>query len=327
MPDLEHLYDIEQEKPNRRNYIFKEGQNNYHDFYVPPADYKPVVKIKYPRVLCGIEIEVENVGVPPEFLVSLKQKDVWMVKRDGSLRNNGFEYIFQKPLHGDHLSYSIENFFNKLPEHAIFSRRTSIHVHLDVRHWTYEHLYKLAMTYMPFEKLLYVLAGGHRYNNIFCVPLSETYYPSELSEKEILVDNDPLWDKYSGLNLGRVHDLGTIEFRQLEGNRDTVRILNWINVLMHIHQYAERTSTKELREILVDLNSTSMYQVFLNKVFGEDEMLFLQYDLQKLMEHGVTNAKMVRHKHEFSLKLKKELSLNSDLGRAFALDREMLRRT
>ena len=312
--------------PLLEDLIFTDERRKFLDRFVAPDEYIPIIPIRYPKVLCGVEIEVENIGAPNEFLASLKQRDVWLVKRDGSLRNNGYEYILSMPLHGSMLSYSLENFFNKLPEHANFSQRTSLHFHLDVRHWTYEHLYKLTMVYLPFEKLLYALAGGHRYQNIFCVPLTETVVPSALQEEDI-IDDAPLWEKYSGLNLGRIRDLGSVEFRQMEGNRDIRRILNWINVLMHIHQYAEKTPMKVIREMLRDLNSTSMYQVFLNEVFKEDAVLFIQYDLQKLMENGVTNAKMVRHKHEYSMKLKKELSQNSDLGRAFNLDAEMLRRT
>lgn len=305
--------------------IFCDERKSYLNVFNAPDEYIPIVPMRYPHVLCGVEIEVENIESPSKVLDSLKQREVWQVKKDGSLRNHGYEYVLNIPLHGAMLSYSLENFFQKLPENALFSPRTSLHFHLDVRHWTYEHLYRLAMVYMSFEKLLYVLAGGHRYHNIFCVPLTETVVPSMLSEENILGDM-PLWEKYSGLNLGRIRDLGSVEFRQMEGNRDIKRILNWINVLMHLHQYAERTTMRDIREKLADLNSTSMYQVFLNEVFKEEAVLFIQYDLQKLMENGVTNAKMVRHKHEYSMKLKKELSLNSDLGQAFDLDAEMLRR-
>lgn len=267
----------------------------------------------------GIEVEVENIRKWFDY-----NREIWNIKEDGSLRNNGREFV-SVPIRGSGIQYAIENLFTTLPAEVDFSERTSIHVHFNVRAKTVEELFNIVVLYIVFEKLLYNFAGAHRYGNIFCVPLQETRLPTVLSnflqsmEPRVLVQG---WSKYSGLNLLPVNRFGTIEYRHMMGHRNAVKLMQWINIIFRMHRYAQRITFMELYNQIKVLNSDSLYGAFLMSVFDEDAQLLMGRDLQQEMENGVSTVKGITLPSPFQQQLQKDLSYESPLFTSLGITKQ-----
>jgi len=237
-----------------------------------------------PQLLYGIELEIENVPTWDEMCVAGMES-----KADGSLRNNGREFI-TKPMTYSHLGYCLERFFdkNKLSE-ANYSERCSIHVHTNVQDLEWEQLQTIALVYQVVERLLFRWIGHDRESNIFCVPLHQTNIthqrfgmkPEELPFRR--------WEKYTALNFLPLNTLGTIEWRHMHGHCDFSRIMMWCNLIGRIFSYARNTPYNTVKDFIVSLNTTSAYEHFLGTVFGPDMREFTGG--QQELEEGVLDVK------------------------------------
>ena len=274
-----------------------------------------------PKKRIGIEVEVEGLRDIPSNL----HREFWDTASDGSLRNGGVEFV-SRALAGREIVVAVENLFRVLPKSADFSERTSIHVHVNIREQTVGQLLTVLLLYVTFERLLYQFAGAQRVQNIFCVPVQETRYPYVLSDALIhqsIPELTKKWRKYSGLNLRRMTDLGTLEYRQMEGHRDTQRLLNWINIILRMHRYTRRHSFLRVYEEIKMLNTSSMYEQYTRTVFGTDaDILMGSFDVKNMLEVGVTTAKHISIPSPFFHSLLDEMSEAANLlkGLEISLD-------
>ena len=251
----------------------------------------------------GVEVEVEGITgkSAPDLL------PFWGAKEDGSLRNNGIEFV-STPVRGKGLVSALHKLDTALssawPKHD-FSERTSIHVHMNVRNLSVEALFNLLLIYMIFESALYKavfdMCGRKRDENIFCVPIQETG-KSILSEGVLhdfetgrnkaafygLIEG---WRKYSGLNVVPAGSFGTIEFRHLGGIQDFRKILEWINMLLTMKNYAVTHSYEFLKPHIMELNTNSMYELFTRAVFNQQADNILKYNVKEELERGVIFVK------------------------------------
>lgn len=214
----------------------------------------------------GFEVEVEGV---PNLLVSneidhhdtdaTSRKAEWIIKTDGSLRNNGAE-IVTNILDIEEAPRVFSEILEALRgDEYDFSTRTSIHVHVNVIDMSPVQLKAFLYLYLLVEPLLYKFVARHRQDNIYCNRLSETYnrLPSETN-----------WSKYTGLNLCPVSSLGTVEFRQLEGTSDIQKFTTWVNIIGDLYRAAYRVTEDfdSLFQEIAGLNTDSAYQQFLEQV-------------------------------------------------------------
>ena len=240
------------------------------------------------KTLVGIEVEVENVlridqNIPLVF---------WRVAEDGSLRNNGREFktvaipSFIAPV-------VLHQLFNGLNDTIDFSRRTSIHVHLDARQLSPQQLTGLLFTYLCVENVLFKFADLSRRSNIFCVPLQESNLvydmkPMDLRSYTNIVDR---WHKYTALNLLTLAQFGTLEFRHLPGTNNVEKIITWIRLLTKLKIFAYRNSLDDIVSLICNLNTSSGYLKFLEGVFGSDVVYLDTTSLLNDMEKAVTTVK------------------------------------
>lgn len=275
----------------------KKYRENCKDNNFPIGDYKLPSNFSY----VGLEVEVESLPRDIDILAESNLcRETWYVKKDGSLRNNGLEFV-SNPIRGSNLIFAVlelENFLKtKAPQHK-FSDRTSIHVHLNVRNLTEEELYKLILLYVITEPLFYrfvELYSVDRKNNVFCVPVQQFLLSffgafSEVSgnfSEKILAFSEG-WQKYSGLNLLPVHSFGTVEFRQLGGTIDPRVILSWVSLIQRLKIAAAQVSLDWIKETVLTLNTNSHYTHFVETVFGGLHQKFRVYDYQKYLELGVS---------------------------------------
>lgn len=253
--------------------------------------------------MVGIEVEVENITQ----VVPLQA--FWESKSDGSLRNNGVEFV-SHPLQVKHIQHAIEHLYtalhlNNKPD---FSNRTSIHIHVNCRDMTQDEVYNFVLLYAIFEKHFYSVAGTKRMNSIFCVPLFRT---NELNRaSQLIYEFQPYWHKYCGLNLLPLVDnngqrgYGTIEFRHLFGTTDTQKIYNWINDILCLRKYAMSVKKADLLEEIKRMNTSSSYMSLYSQVFEKGQRILCR----KLdFEECISNIKRELFGNEFSKTLKLDL--------------------
>lgn len=223
-----------------------------------------------PKGIVGIEVEVENVTrITPEINLGF-----WRIDNDGSLRNNGKEFI-SAPIPTAYVVPALENLFRSLNKDLDFSRRTSIHVHFNVTQMTLDQLTGFLYVYLSVEKLLFDYAGLKRATSVFCVPLTETVLAQSLvrhprDSAEIFYRKlQGFWQKYTALNLLPMYEQGSIEFRHMPGTASISRIVTWINLLSCLKLFVYRYSLEQVIHKISQLNTSSGYSEFLEDVFGK----------------------------------------------------------
>jgi hypothetical protein len=238
-----------------------------------------------PTCHVGVEIEVEGEGA-----IQSSSSNFWDIKNDGSLRNHGHELVLTQPTMGQ----SLINALNELPdlinsERADFSNRTSVHVHIDIRDMTVEHLFNMLFFYVYCEKAIFNYVGHDREYNNYCIPwwkteeLKYSLYTIYSSMKE---DNpnqirrtiQEHMNKYSALNLKVITHFGSIEFRHHYGTHDSDRILEWINILLSLKQQAVNIDHEHLTfEQLINEHFTipSALEEFMTEPVTNKGMSFL----------------------------------------------------
>lgn len=254
--------------------------------------------------LFGIEIEVEN--IKEEYHL---RKEIWNATEDGSLRNNGVEYI-SIPLKVKQIETALYSLFSNLPKGREFSKRTSIHVHMNVRTMHLEEIKSLCLIYTIFENALFKFVGQDRNKNIHCVPIRETNF----LEKMPFFGNKTMfhmeWMKYTAFNLCPVLEKtkGTIEFRHMHGTDDIEKILNWINLLLCMKIYVYKNSYETIENKISTLNTNSQYRQFTKEVFGDYTHLLIDEatygEFEEELAEGITLAKLYFSTNSFLQELK-----------------------
>lgn len=212
--------------------------------------------------MIGIEVEIENVA---HMLVGGLNK-AWGQDGDGSLRNNGMEFI-TKPILASSSPVLLEYLFNVyLPKQSCFSPRTSVHVHLNMLDCSSNQVTDLVLLYALFERLFYKFAGRGRAKNIYCVPLVETDLLAGLCE---LQPHRTGWSKYVGLNILCLQTYGTVEFRHMHGTADIEKLSIWINLITALKEYVKATNSKDIRTAIIQMDDDYGYDELLSSIFGE----------------------------------------------------------
>ena len=196
------------------------------------------------RFVAGLECEVECVAKSPKVAG-------FTGIPDHSLRNNGVEFL-SPPKERRELVEA----FRLLHETLLFtgdgdpfSHRTSTHVHINCLSLSVEQARHLILLYALFEECFFLQVKPERRENIHCVPLTETALPAIY--KRDLLGLYKNWSKYTALNLKRLGDLGTMEFRHHHGTNNKEEIDIWLNILenlwtlAHETQVSAKTLTKE----------------------------------------------------------------------------------
>lgn len=237
-----------------------------------------------PERYVGIEVEVENAA--SDTVHEIISHNFIKITEDGSLRNNGLEYI-TCPHKSKYTASLLEQLFSLLHKDHKFTTRTSIHIHVNARDMTPIQIRGLVLVYLTVERLLYNWIKNDRDKSIFCVPIIETELATYLLNKKKYD-----WMKYTGLNLKPLTGLGTIEFRHMHGNKDLQRNIEpWLNMILCLFKFATQHDYKYIQGRVFELNTTSNYYTFLHDVFGHYAGLLAHPEYHKDMEEGVCYIK------------------------------------
>lgn len=176
----------------------------------------------------GLEVEAERYH-PDNWTPDAKAlKKFWKLDKDGSLRNNGVEFISAGAIDAGSVPDAISALYRTTRTKWQPSVRTGIHVHANCLGRSMADLRKIAAYYAFAEPVLFDLAGANREENIYCVP----WYRAPEEAEAVLAaiqyiegDNNNLgavramWAescKYSAMYFGPLATYGTIEFRHAE---------------------------------------------------------------------------------------------------------------
>lgn len=232
-----------------------------------------------PSIYLGLEVEAEQVS---NKYSSTSIPGSWMTTDDGSLKEYGAEYV-SRPIRFKYIEMELRRLYWAIPN-AVFSPRTSIHIHMNSRDFTNEELMKFLLLYLIFERNLYDFAGNRWLNN-FCIPLhSNTGMVQDVLKQ---CSNNALdtihWCKYHGLNLlplvgeeGSSQRYGTIEFRQMAGTNSVETIIDWCNLIVCLKLAAKKMTREFILASLMENRCSS--DEFVNSVFGAWGSKFYLYN-------------------------------------------------
>lgn len=240
-------------------------------FNTPPPTVAYSKSVIFPsEQLVGVEVEVEGV-------YSASNLEFWSVTGDGSLRNNGVEYI-SPPMCGARIEESLMELGVELPRlNATAGSRCSVHCHLDFTKKPMTEVMAFLTGFALFECILFSASGKDRYWNMYTPGLSSCYaqvsLAREIQQAVSLKDYNRIrelvhrWNKYSCINLRSLMSLGTIEIRSLSGTTDMQEVKEWILMLMQLMEY---THGKTCAEIIEAAHEGQHLEVFKGTQYSYD---------------------------------------------------------
>ena len=212
--------------------------------YIADTHYPYCVDAKEP--FFGTEYEIESIKdwVPTAFA----SKNI-SVTDDGSLRNNGKEFITVPLSYEDSLKGFKELRQSLKLGNDPYSYRTSTHVHLNVLNMDTDKLRHMTLLYAVLEPVFFAYAGQQRKQNIHCVPLNYTLLPKYYNQS---IDKYiACWSKYTAYNLLPVKKYGTVEFRHLSGTPDFDTYEAWLTMIKELYNFSMDNSSLWLRHALL----------------------------------------------------------------------------
>jgi len=226
----------------------------------------------------GCEFEIENI-------VSHNGAETFIIiEQDGSLRNNGYEYI-TRPLTLEESLLSFTKLHRALqygPD--AFTERTSIHVHVNCCNLTQLEVRNIVLLYALYEEAFFAMVAPARRDNIHCVALTETFLPSVYRANcATLVAK---WHKYTALNLKPLSTQGTIEFRHMHGHGDYQLFSEWVTLLSNLFAYGKDW------KVTADAFEEQALEGLYLKLFGHTRLATSWKSIRHLMDNQILDVKM-----------------------------------
>lgn len=231
-------------------------------------------RLKSPKGRFGIEIELEGRGLPgPDDWDD--EKSVWYPKPDGSLRN-GMEYV-SKPT--NYPRDAVHSLAETLAKHGAVINNTyrcSTHIHYNFIDRTWGQVIGTVIAWNIIEPLVFRQMPPGRDGSIFCMsaydtgdlPLRFGTFCDEMKKKFMSVGFDEVCrQKYASINLTRLRDLGTIEFRVFPPTVDGVLVKKWCVWLDNLVGLVEKTTPENFGKFIKAAEDRPVD--FVRSVFGE----------------------------------------------------------
>lgn len=230
--------------------------------------------------LVGVELEVESVrnsgGIPSG----------WSVVPDGSLRNEGVEFI-SPPLPRETLVTHfkmVHGAIKHYTEYPAFSERTSIHVHINCLDLTEDQTKSIILWYALMEPIFFAAADSSRRNNIHCVGLDQTMLAEHYKRSlHFIVQR---WSKYTALNLVPLKSQGTLEFRHMHGHNDPEKFAEWLLMIEKLWTFGKNNLLKKS-----GLTEADVLFAF-DFIFGETSLAGLRGSLFGIVEDSLIDVKL-----------------------------------
>jgi len=195
---------------------------------------------RYNDLRFGLEVEVENavdVRYPERFA------EMWTTHTDGSLRNNGIEYVTRRPNTPEDTFQALDllETFLKQNKHLDFSERTSFHVHVNFQPRTVKDFHNFLTMYYMLENVITLRAGfENRVANHFCLRLCDSNSVKAGLLRSFQGHPHDMfgYEKYLALNLNAFGRFGTLEFRCHRGTNDVNEYRSFVQMLQEMYNTA-----------------------------------------------------------------------------------------
>jgi hypothetical protein len=188
---------------------------------------------------------------------------------DGSLRNNGVEYV-SVPLSIRETMSAFRWVCNHAAEQGLVSHvRAGIHVHADMRDLSIEQVRGVLAAYAAFEPLFFSLVPADREENIYCVPwyratdqarivpcIGRSLTDTEQRAAEAMV-------KYSALYIRPLWSYGTIEFRHAPTWLSPAPFRRWLCAISRVIEWGKNHTPQTVADECVQNPN-----ILVKKVFG-----------------------------------------------------------
>jgi hypothetical protein len=191
----------------------------------------------------GIELEYENSpvqvareGGPAVTIIGdTNIHPLWSAHGDGSLRNNGIEFV-SKILRSDKEISSAAKVMTKLLAKYPFtdSNRAGVHVHVNVQDLNLDELWNTLVWYLMLEPGFFDFVGGGRERSIYCRPWYAHITGHEIVSFAKNLGAGRLFKlphRYYSVNTDALGRHGTLEFRHMKSTTNMDRVENWALLL------------------------------------------------------------------------------------------------
>lgn len=191
----------------------------------------------------GVEIELEGIDK------AMPRLPNWNQEADGSLRDNGREFIFRKPKSLDESLVALQELEDAFKARNIKPKATNLtstHIHIDVRDMTVKQLLNFVACLMIVEDDLAEASGEDRKNNYFALTTSE----SDHRKRELMkvrtdddfkqfIRNQVRGDvRYCGINFNSIPRHGSLEIRYLGGRDKPTTVMPWLTFYANLKHIA-----------------------------------------------------------------------------------------
>lgn len=250
----------------------------------------------------GIEIELEKTDFDDLPSTPIQVKDyehesgtvvpfdpiyLWGVCRDGSLRNNGAEFV-SSPIPYNLVEKALDSLFiylNKNDPHAEATERCGTHIHFDCSNLTTKQVINIILWYYVLEDLFYAIGDKNREYSNFCSSIDSSKYALNLpfvfykinslltTPPDIDVGYDIIcdfihgWKKYSALNILPIKKYGTLEFRHFPGTTNPDAIHYWVDCIKRFYDFCSRFTIEQTIEILSTFRSSMVNSWNIEEIF------------------------------------------------------------
>lgn len=181
----------------------------------------------------GVEIELEGINKNTGHIAG------WVQTHDGSLRDNGREFVFNSP---KNLTQSkanlkrLQSVFKEINLKPKATNLTSTHIHIDVRDLNVKQFLNMVAIIMMVEDDLAEASGEDRKNNYFALTTSESVHRlqdlidvKDDNQFKKFVERCIIRDiRYSGINFSSVGQHGSLEIRYLGGQANPENVIPWL---------------------------------------------------------------------------------------------------
>ncbi len=218
----------------------------------------------------GLEFELEGIENTYFYECPYSQM-IWNVENDGSLRNNGKEFIFAAPIEARYVPLMIDNLYNTLLKNEFeTSFRTSIHCHVDCRDMDVLSVGALVILYTLYEDIFFTCLDVHRQDNIYCVPLTKAPLGWDFTAPASISM------KYAALNTECLKRFGTVEFRHLEATSDVDKIISFVKMFVELRDFAANHLVESLIELCEETNSKDKFLSLTSEIFQDTSYIFIE---------------------------------------------------
>ena len=223
----------------------------------------------------------------------------------------------------------------------VFSYRTSLHVHVNVRDLTWIQLVNLWTLYTVFEAVLMDMGGEERVGNVHCLSTADCVatvdrlrrcFDDEVSADD--VQRGRVFDftrrvqaltqrerRYASFNFAALPTFGTIEYRSHRGTMDPKVVMAWVETLNAMKVAARDKAPDNPQELIASISQLGLQTVAAD-IFGDDH--FVTQNVQRFEREcweGIRLAQdvaFVRRDWDKSKKPAKKKKPAPDLGEAVA---------